>query len=130
MAVRYGRIEHVIEPLGTPSDPELLAAVVELEAELVRLRYRQLSVLAELNARNVPGTLGFRGLPDLIAAQVRCGRAEGRKRALAVERFGARRSLTGEPLEPRLPATAEALAAGSVSGQHAVVIADTVEAIP
>jgi hypothetical protein len=126
----FDRIEHVIEQLGTASDGRLLAEVVELEAELARLQFRQLSVLAELNARNVPGTLGFRGLTDLIAAQLRCGRGEARKRSLAVERFGARRALTGESLEPMLPATAEALAAGAIGTEHAAAIADTVEAIP
>ena len=69
------------------------------------------SVLAELNSRNVPSVLGFRGSADLISAQVRCTRVEARKRAQAVERFGARRSLTGEPLEPLYPAIAEAFAA-------------------
>ncbi|MFL6164514.1 MAG: DUF222 domain-containing protein [Jatrophihabitantaceae bacterium] len=120
----------MIEPLGTATDAQLLAEVVELEAELARLRYRQLAVLAELNARSVPGTLGFRGLSDLIAAQLRCGRAEARKRAQAVERFGARRSLIGEPLEPMLPATAAAFEAGEVGCEHAAAIAETVEAIP
>ncbi|MFL6164451.1 MAG: DUF222 domain-containing protein [Jatrophihabitantaceae bacterium] len=120
----------MIGQLGTASDAELLAAVVELEAELARLRYRQLSVLAELNSRNVPGTLGFRGLSDLIAAQLRCDRSEARKRAQAVERFGARRSLTGEALPPNLPATAQAFAAGSISGEHAAAIGEVVEAIP
>ncbi len=120
----------MIEQLGTASDGELLASVAELEAEVSRLRYRQLAVLAELNARNVAGTLGFRGLPDLIAVQVRCSRAEARKRWLAVERFGVRRSLTGEALEPVLPATAEAFAAGAVGPEHAAVVAEVVEAIP
>jgi hypothetical protein len=120
----------VIEQLGTASDALLLAEVVVLEAELARLQYRQLSVLAELNARNVSGTLGFRGLSDLIGAQLRCTRPEARRRSLAVERFGARRSLTGEALEPRLPHTAAALAAGEISTEHAAAIAETVEAIP
>jgi hypothetical protein len=129
-AVRRGRIEHVSEQLGTATDVELLAAVVELEAELTRLQYRQLAVLAELNSRNVPGTLGFRGLRDLIAARLRCTSSEARKRAQAVERFGARRSLTGEPLDPIFPATADALADGLIGSDHAAAIAETVEAIP
>jgi hypothetical protein len=120
----------VSEQLGTASDVELLAAIVELEAELTRLRYRQLSVLAELNSRNAPGTLGFRGLADLISSQLRCTRAEARKRAQAVERFGARRSLTGEALGPQFPATAEAFADGAIGSDHAAAIAETVEAIP
>jgi len=130
IAVRSDRIEHVIEQLGTATDTSLLAEVVELEAELSRLQYRQLSVLAELNSRNVPGTLGFRGLADLIRVQVRCTRAEAHKRALAVGRFGARRSLTGEPLPPSLSATAESFATGEFGPEHAAAIAETVEAIP
>jgi hypothetical protein len=120
----------VIEQLGTASNGRLLAEVVKLEAELARLQFRQLAVLAELNSRNVPGTLGFRGLSDLIGAQLRCTRPEARRRSLAVKRFGARRSLTGEVLEPRLPHTAEALAAGEISTEHAAAVAEVVEAIP
>lgn len=120
----------MIEQLATASDAQLLAAVGELEAELSRLRYRQVAVLAELNARNVPGSLGFRGLPQLISAQARCTQAEARKRYLAVERFGARRSLVGETLEPQYPATAEAFADGEIGFEHAAEIAATVEAIP
>jgi hypothetical protein len=120
----------VIEQFGTASDELLLAEVAELDAEVARLQFRQLSVLAELNARNVPGTLGFRCLTDLIAVQLRCTRTEARRRSLAVERFGARRSLTGQPLEPRLPATAEALSVGEIGGEHAAAVAEVVEAIP
>jgi hypothetical protein len=129
-AVQSGRIEYVIEQLATAPDAALLTEVVELEAELSRLQYRQLAVLAELNSRNVHGTLGFRGLADLISVQLRCTRAEGRRRALAVERFGARRSLSGEPLEPVFPDTAGALSTGEIGTEHAAAIAETVEAIP
>src|SRR6185437_13448133 len=120
----------MIEQLATVSDTELLAELVELETELSRVQYRQLSVLAELNARNVPGQLGLRRLADLIAAQVRCTRTEARKRAQAVERFGSRRALTGEPLEPVYPAVASAFADGGIGPAHAAAIADTVEKIP
>jgi Domain of unknown function (DUF222) len=47
-----------------------------------------------------------------------------------VERFGARRSLTGEALDPTYPATAAALATGEIGPEHAAAIAETVEAIP
>jgi hypothetical protein len=69
-------------------------------------------------------------LADLITAQVRCTRAEARRRAQAVERFGARRALTGEALEPVYPAVASAFADGVIGAEHAAAIADTVEAIP
>jgi hypothetical protein len=130
IGVRFDRIENVIEQLAAATDAELLAAVAESEAEIARAQYGQLAVLAELNSRNVAGTLGFRGLSQLISAQLRCTPAEARRRTVAVERFGARRGLTGEPLEPLYPATAKAFAVGEIGPQHAVVIADTVEAIP
>jgi len=120
----------VIEQLANATEAELLAEVAELEAEHLRVQYRQLAVLAELNARNTAGRLGFRGLSGLIAVQLRCTVLEARKRAAAVERFGVRRGLTGEPLKPLYSVTAEALAAGEVSLGHAAVIADTIEAIP
>src|SRR6185437_10855243 len=120
----------MIERLATAADAELLADLGVLEAELSRVQFRQLQVLAELNSRNVPGQLGLRGLADLIAAQLRCTRTEARKRTRAVERFGARRSMTGENLEPVYPATAEAFSDGAIGAEHAAAIADTVERIP
>src|SRR5690242_9235657 len=112
VGIQYDRIEHVIEQLATATDAELLAEVAELETEAVRVHYRQLAALAELNSRSTVSALGFRGLSGLIAAQLRCTFSESHKRAVAVERFGARRAVTGEPLEPLYPATAEAFAAG------------------
>jgi hypothetical protein len=88
------------------------------------------AILAELNSRNVAGTLGYRGLSQLIEAHLRYTRVEARKRALAVERFGTRRSLTGETLEPQFLATAKVLAVGEIRTDHAAVIAETIDAIP
>src|SRR3954454_21758067 len=109
----------MIEQLATATDAELLAEVVEFQARIAREQYGQLAVLAELSSRNTVGALGFRGLSGLIAAQLNCTLAEGRRQALAVERFGARRAVTGEALEPIYPATAEALAAGELGPEHA-----------
>jgi hypothetical protein len=74
----------MIEQLAQRSDAELLAELRVLEAELARVQFRQLAVLAELQSRNVPGRLGLRGLADLITAQVRCTRSDARRRAQAV----------------------------------------------
>ncbi len=120
----------MIEQLVTASDAELLAALVARESELRRLQFEQVELLAEIQSRNVVGSLGYRGLPDLISALLHCTRVEARRRWLAVERFGARRALTGEALEPVLPATAEAFAEGEIGPEHAAAVADTVEALP
>jgi hypothetical protein len=126
----FGKIECMIEQLAYVPDAELLAELRELEAELARVQYRQLEVLAELQARNVPGQLGLRGLADLITAQVRCTRVEARRRAQAADRFGARRALTGEQLDPVYPAVASAFADGAIGAEHAAAIAGTIEDIP
>src|SRR6185312_13012673 len=55
---------------------------------------------------------------------------DARKRAQAVERFGTRRALTGETLEPVLAAAAKALSVGEIGFEHAAAIAETVERIP
>jgi hypothetical protein len=120
----------VIEMLAAATDERLLAELGELEVELARVQYRQLQVLAELQSRNVPGRLGLRGLADLITSQIRCTRVEARRRSQAVERFGARRALTGEALEPVYPHVAAAFADGAVGSEHAAAIADTMEKIP
>src|SRR6476646_2827796 len=120
----------MIEQLAAESEVELLDEDARLEAEIIRLRYRQLEVRAELNARNAPATLGFRGLAQLLAARLRYSPMEARRRARAVERFGARRALTGEALEPVLPATAKALSVGEIGFEHAAAIAETVERLP
>jgi hypothetical protein len=120
----------MIEQLGTASDVALLDEDARLENEITRLRYRQLEVRAELNARNTPTALGYRGLSPLLVARLRYSPAEARKRAHAVERYGPRKALTGESLEPIYPATATALSVGGISFDHAAEIADTVEAIP
>ena len=83
-----------------------------------------------MHCRNLPGTHGYRGLSQLLVARHRYTPAEARKQTLAVERFGARRSLTGELLEPLFPASARALAIGEIRAEHAEAIADAVEAIP
>ena len=66
----------MIEQLGAASNTALLVDAVDVEAEIIRLRYRQLAEFAELNARNAVAELGYSCLVDLISAQLRCDRAE------------------------------------------------------
>src|SRR6185437_8354942 len=120
----------MIEQCVTASEVALLDEDARLETEIIRLRYRQVEVRAELNARNAPATLGYPGLAQLLAARLRYSPLQARRQAQAVARFGARRALTGEALEPVLPATAKALSVGEIGFEHAAEIAGAVEAIP
>ena len=71
---------------------QLVAEAVECEIEMARLRHAQVVVLAELNTRGTPGKLGYRGLPELIMAQLGCSPAEALELAQAAEQHAARRT--------------------------------------
>ncbi|HTZ44042.1 MAG TPA: DUF222 domain-containing protein, partial [Jatrophihabitans sp.] len=69
-------------------------------------------------------------MPDLIQAELTVTRRAAKAMALQVARFGQRRSVTGEPLEPVYPVAASAFAAGSVTAEHATVVAEVIETLP
>jgi hypothetical protein len=124
----------VDEVLGSdilaPDDDSLRAEVRALETQLIRLRQAQRQRLAELNRRNVAGQLGLRGLPQLIQAELRCTSGTATRMSQAVQRFGPRRALTGQPLAPEFPCVAEGLTDGVIGLEHAGVIAEAIEALP
>ena len=108
---------------------ELRSSLRDLQRQLIALQYEQVAVLAELDSRGFE-SLGLRGLPDLIQVELSVTRRVARAQAQLVARFGERRSMTGEPLEPVYPVAAKVFAAGELSPEHATVIADVVETLP
>ena len=61
-------------------------------------------------------------LAPVLADRLRISRAEASRRMHEAEDLGERRALNGEPLEPVLPATAEAQRNGTIGGGHVAVI--------
>ncbi len=57
-------------------------------------------------------------LPDTLAAVTRITTAEAKRRITDAENTTTRTALDGQPLAPRLPATATALATGQLSRDH------------
>ncbi|MGB3474270.1 MAG: HNH endonuclease signature motif containing protein [Mycobacterium sp.] len=58
----------------------------------------------------------------VLAEELHIGRGEAGRRITEAAELGARRTLTGEPLEPALPAVAAAQRAGSIGPAHIAVI--------
>ncbi|MGH8571793.1 MAG: DUF222 domain-containing protein, partial [Gammaproteobacteria bacterium] len=108
----------------------LLDALREAEAELRRSYSRMLDVVAELDAENVAGVTGFGTTPRLLAGVLNLSKSEAKTRAEQAGLLTARRSLTGEELPPALPATAAALATGSISPAQVRVITAVMRRIP
>ncbi len=105
-------------PLQSLSHPEQLTVLDRLEV----LRRRQPAldhrVLAHLVSHVSPIALGAKSWADVLAERLRLSSGEARRRLAEAEDLGPRRALTGEPLAPRLAATAAAQAAGQLNAEH------------
>ena len=66
----------------------------------------------------------------LLADVLRITPAAARRRLRDAARLGGRTSLTGQPLPPELPATAEAWNAGTLDGEHLRTITTFVDELP
>jgi Domain of unknown function (DUF222) len=84
-----------------------------------------LELVAGLDAAGLAAAQGFGNTGRLLAALLDCGTGQARARVREAEQLATRRTLTGEVLPARLPATAAALAAGEVGTGALQVIAQT-----
>ncbi|HEU5007449.1 MAG TPA: DUF222 domain-containing protein, partial [Jatrophihabitantaceae bacterium] len=66
----------------------------------------------------------------LLTALLRLDPGQARRRIRDAAEFGARRGLSGEPLPPVLPQTADALVDGAIGIEHARAISDLFDHIP
>ncbi|MGH3789181.1 MAG: DUF222 domain-containing protein, partial [Pseudonocardiaceae bacterium] len=95
-------------------DNGIVHTLREIEEIFRRAQSVMLDVVAEIDSRGIAGRTGFGTTPRLLAAVLRLSAAEARTRTEQAALVGPRRAMTGEPLAPRLPATAAALAAGQI----------------
>jgi Domain of unknown function (DUF222)/HNH endonuclease len=109
---------------------ELLDVLRAAEADLRRSYARVLQVTAELDQEKAGAAAGFGTTARLLAGVLNLSRSEARARVEHAELLTPRRSLTGEVLPPRLPASAAELAAGSIGPAHLRVITATIGRIP
>jgi len=106
---------------------EFSDALETLGCRLPTLSHR---LLAQLQAVSTAREMGERSWKKVLALRWRISTGEaGRRLALAKE-LGPRRALTGQPLEPLLPATAVAAALGSINAEHVAVIRSTMGKLP
>ncbi|WP_156686932.1 HNH endonuclease signature motif containing protein [Mycobacterium sp. Marseille-P9652] len=101
--------------------PERLVYLERLERETRRLRAPQHALINQLAAQSSDEQLGGT-LCSALANRLRITKAEAGRRIEDAEQLGERRALTGEPLAPRLAATAAAQHEGLVGDGHVKVI--------
>lgn len=119
-------VGHSYDVLTTP---ERLALLERLELEGRRLRVPGHELINQLAEQAPAEELGGK-LPYALADRLRISRAEAQLRVAEAAALGPRRALTGEPVAPRLPATAAAQRDGRAGAGHVAVIRRFFDELP
>ncbi|WP_422746151.1 DUF222 domain-containing protein [Mycobacterium sp. WMMD1722] len=88
------------------------------------------TVLAAFATDADPLVFGERSLRTVIATRLHIDPTDAGRRLKDAEQLGPRRSFTGQPLPPALPATAEALARGDIGARHIAEIRKAIRDLP
>ena len=109
---------------------ELLAMGDELETLTCQLPTQSHRILARLQAEATPKELGAKSWKDVLRIRWRISSTEAHRRLTEAALLGPRRTLTGQPLQPVLPATAAAQARGQITAEHVEVIRTSMHKLP
>jgi hypothetical protein len=75
-------------------------------------------VYHKLTTESSPTALGAGSFKKVLMQRLRIGEGEAIRRLEDAERFGPRRSMTGEPLAPKMPTVASGQAQGLIGSEH------------
>lgn len=109
---------------------ELLSVLARREQLAWRAPVVEHRILARLVAEGDPGALGAGSLAKALAERLRISSAAARRRLSEAAELGPRTSVTGEPLEPLLPALSAAQAEGRVGPEHVAIARKAHASIP
>ena len=109
--------------------PECLALLERLELETRRLPQSGHVLINQVARQSDETELGGRLAPAL-ANRLRVSRGEAGRRIHEAEDLGPRQAVTGEPLPPRLEATARGQREGRIGAEHVAVIRRFVSRLP
>jgi hypothetical protein len=108
----------------------LLEFTIAVETAALKVPTIRHAAIAELEGRHIAAEKKIGSTAALLVELLRLNPGEARRRVRDAVDFGPRPGLTGEPLEPLLPATAHALAAGDVSIEHARTVSRLFDRLP
>ncbi|MDQ2788516.1 MAG: DUF222 domain-containing protein, partial [Actinomycetota bacterium] len=100
--------------LSGVDDTGIVQALWDMESLSRRTHAVMLAVVADADSRGIAVGRGFASTQRLLAGMLQLSAADARTRVQHATMIGTRRAITGAVLEPRLPATAAALAAGQI----------------
>ena len=117
-------------PIDALTARELLDIFDDLETLTCQLPTQSHRLLTRLQTDTTSQAMGAKSWRDVLATRLRISTREAKHRLDEAAALGPRRSLTGQPLEPVLTATALAGAHGTINPEHIAVIRDAMTHIP
>ncbi|WP_156750676.1 DUF222 domain-containing protein, partial [Mycobacterium sp. 852013-50091_SCH5140682] len=102
--------------------PELLELQSRREIQVRRAPAVDHRLLAEVQSRATAREIGAKNWADALAIRLRISPTEAKRRVTEAALLGPRAAVSGEPLEPVLPATAAAQANGQINTDHVAII--------
>ncbi|MCB0930248.1 MAG: HNH endonuclease signature motif containing protein [Mycolicibacterium insubricum] len=112
----------------TPTD--MLAVLERTETAVRALATLSHRLIGRLQTETTPIELGAKSWVEVLAQRLRCSRGDAHRRIKDTQAFGLRRTLAGQPLPPRLPDAAAAIADGRISAEHAAILRDFTTHLP
>jgi hypothetical protein len=109
---------------------ELLEVGDEVETLTRQLPTQSHRMLARLQTETTPQALGAKSFKDVLAIRWRISPREAHRRLAEAAELGPRQGLTGERLDPLLPAVAAAQSGGLITAEHVAVLRDTMGRLP
>jgi len=109
---------------------ELVELLGELETVTWQLPTVGHRVIARLQREASPMELGAKSLGSVLTQRLRISGREVRRRLAEAEDLGPRTALTGQPLAPKLAATAAAQNEGALGPEHVAVIRSFLDKLP
>jgi hypothetical protein len=116
--------------VGAMTADEVLAGMdglQTLDCQLPTLWHR---MLAQLQVETTPQALGAKSWREVLAIRWRISTGEANRRLAEADVLGPRQTLTGERLDPVLPAVAAAQSGGLITAEHVTVLRDTMGRLP
>ncbi|TLF81272.1 HNH endonuclease signature motif containing protein [Nocardia cyriacigeorgica] len=118
------------EPLTPITDDGVIGLMRDVERctrMLTMVRHR---LLAEASDRSLPARYGSKSLKRFLMETLNLASADAGARVHQAQSVASFHDMAGEPVDPRLPHTAQALTAGDISADHARGIAAVINRVP
>lgn len=116
--------------VGALTADELVAVMDELQTVTCQLPTQFHRMLAGLQAQTTPQAMGAKSWRDVLAIRWRLSHGEASRRLAEAAELAPRQSLTGQRLDPVLPAVAAAQSGGLITGEHVAVLRDAMGRLP